>query len=115
MYNSSDIYVFDDSLQALDIKVSNYIMEHCFLNFLKNKTRILLTNSLRGLQHVDRIIYMENGEILDSGSFEYMKKKYFYLDISPDEKKDQKQDIIDEDAIGKLEIYNKVSDLHGQR
>lgn len=44
IYSDADIYLLDDPLSAVDVHVANFIMQECFLNCLKNKTRILCTH-----------------------------------------------------------------------
>jgi ABC-type transport system involved in cytochrome bd biosynthesis fused ATPase/permease subunit len=51
-------------------------MNNCFLGFLKNKTRVLFTNSLKGLDKVDRIIVLDRGEIIEEGPYKDMYEKY---------------------------------------
>jgi ABC-type bacteriocin/lantibiotic exporter with double-glycine peptidase domain len=47
IYNEADIYFFDDSLAALDVKVAHQIMNNCMHGFLRDKTRLYFTNSLQ--------------------------------------------------------------------
>jgi ABC-type transport system involved in cytochrome bd biosynthesis fused ATPase/permease subunit len=58
IYKESDIYLFDDCLSSLDVRVANFIMEKCLLGFLKDKTRIIFQNSFYGIQKVDRVILL---------------------------------------------------------
>ncbi|KAJ2792302.1 hypothetical protein GGI18_000518, partial [Coemansia linderi] len=68
-YSESDIVLLDDCLSAVDVKVSRLIFKHCIKGVLSQKTRILVTNSLDYLPAVDFIITMENGRIVEHGSF----------------------------------------------
>ena len=48
-------------------------MHKAILTFLANKTRILVTHQLHILPLVDRILYLENGEVRFFGSYEDIK------------------------------------------
>ncbi|CAD8201638.1 unnamed protein product [Paramecium pentaurelia] len=73
VYKDADIYLFDDPLSALDIKVKYEIQQKCFEGYLKNKTRILFTNSLANLQNCDMIYIFEDGKMINSGTFAELK------------------------------------------
>ncbi|CAD8094456.1 unnamed protein product [Paramecium primaurelia] len=64
VYKEADIYLFDDPLSALDIKVKCHIYKECFLKFLNGKTRILFTNQLTNLQGVDQIYLLQNDTLV---------------------------------------------------
>ena len=81
LYQNSDIYLFDDILSALDAQVGKKIMNNCLLNYLKNKTRILVTHSINFLHLMDRIIYMQEGKIIFNGTFDQIQKQDFYHDL----------------------------------
>ncbi|KAJ2734972.1 hypothetical protein IW152_001954 [Coemansia sp. BCRC 34962] len=68
-YAESDIVLLDDCLSAVDVKASRQIFKHCIRGVLSRKTRILVTNSLDYLPAVDFIITMEDGRIVEQGSF----------------------------------------------
>ncbi|CAD8131880.1 unnamed protein product [Paramecium pentaurelia] len=69
VYNDADIYLFDDPMSALDIKVKYQINQQCIQGYLKNKTRIIFTNSLSNLQECDMIYIVEGGKIIKQGKF----------------------------------------------
>ncbi|CAD8142569.1 unnamed protein product [Paramecium octaurelia] len=69
VYNDADIYLLDDPMSALDIKVKYQINQQCIQGYLKNKTRILFTNSLSNLQECDMIYIVEGGKIIKQGKF----------------------------------------------
>lgn len=60
VYRKADIYLLDDPLSSVDSKTVKNIMEKCFLDYLKDKTRILVTHNVQLLKDVDLIIMMEN-------------------------------------------------------
>jgi ATP-binding cassette, subfamily C (CFTR/MRP), member 1 len=62
--------ILDDPLSAVDAYVGKYILDHCLLEGpLANRTRILVTHSLHVLDKVDYIYVMENGAIIEQGTY----------------------------------------------
>jgi len=70
LYAEKEIYLFDDILAAVDAHVGRAIFKDCFLGHLKNKTRVLITHALYYLKHVDYIYVVDNGRIVEQGTFE---------------------------------------------
>ncbi|KAJ2439301.1 hypothetical protein GGF42_007999, partial [Coemansia sp. RSA 2424] len=68
-YSESGIVLLDDCLSAVDTKVAHLIFKHCVKGILSQKTRILVTNNLDYLPAVDFIVTMEEGRIVEQGSF----------------------------------------------
>ncbi|XP_060872288.1 probable multidrug resistance-associated protein lethal(2)03659 isoform X2 [Metopolophium dirhodum] len=63
VYKQADVYLLDDPLSAVDIKV----------DYLKDKTCILVTHQIQYLSDVDQIVLMDNGHIVTEGSYEAIK------------------------------------------
>ena len=76
LYKNADIYLIDDPFAAIDNKVGMEIFQKVFCEFLKEKTRILITNEMRGLNKADKIIYMEKGKIIFLGKYEDFHEKF---------------------------------------
>ena len=53
MYTNKDIFILDDPISALDANVGQNIMKNCIVDFLKNKTRILVTHALQYLKYAE--------------------------------------------------------------
>uniref|UniRef100_G3QNW6 Multidrug resistance-associated protein 1 n=1 Tax=Gorilla gorilla gorilla TaxID=9595 RepID=G3QNW6_GORGO len=72
VYSNADIYLFDDPLSAVDAHVGKHIFENVIgpKGMLKNKTRILVTQSMSYLPQVDVIIVMSGGKISEMGSYQ---------------------------------------------
>ncbi|CUA66748.1 hypothetical protein RSOLAG22IIIB_00195 [Rhizoctonia solani] len=69
-YFGPDIALLDDPLSAVDSHVSKHILENCFLSGpLADKTRILVTHQLHVLPYVDEVIFMDNGRIVERGTY----------------------------------------------
>lgn len=59
--------VFDEPMAALDVHTENRIIHH-FLNISQDKTAIFITHRLSSIAHVDRILMMDQGEIIEEGT-----------------------------------------------
>lgn len=68
----ADIYLFDDPLSAVDSHVGKHIFDQVIgsESLIKNKTRLVVTNSLAFLHQFDRIIMFESGRIQEMGSYD---------------------------------------------
>uniref|UniRef100_A0A8C6W973 ATP-binding cassette, sub-family member 2 n=1 Tax=Nannospalax galili TaxID=1026970 RepID=A0A8C6W973_NANGA len=78
VYQNSDIYILDDPLSAVDAHVGKHIFNKVVgpNGLLKGKTRILVTHGIHFLPQVDEIVVLENGSILEKGSYhDLMAKK----------------------------------------
>ena len=76
LYKEADLYLLDDPLSSIDSKVGNKIFKKAFNKYLKNKARILVTNELNNLSTVNKIIYMEKGKIIFTGTFNDFNKTF---------------------------------------
>ncbi|KAJ3506143.1 hypothetical protein NLJ89_g7032 [Agrocybe chaxingu] len=69
-YSGSDIVLLDDPLSAVDAYVGKSILENCLLSGpLADRTRILVTHALHVLDKTDYIYVMENGRIIEQGTY----------------------------------------------
>ena len=87
IYCDNDIYLLDDPISALDSHVGQNIMKNVIMDYLKNKTRVLVTHALQYLSNCNRIIVMSNGTIKWEGSYEELITKDFYNDYQQKLKK----------------------------
>lgn len=67
IYADKDIYLLDDILATLDMKVARHVFQHVILGLLRNKTRILCTHQIQYLVHADVVIEMSKGKIINQG------------------------------------------------
>ncbi|CAI6360542.1 unnamed protein product [Macrosiphum euphorbiae] len=77
VYKQADIYLLDDPLSAVDVKVGKHLFEKCILDYLKAKTCILITHQVQYLLDVDQIVLMNNGKIITEGSYKNLKDSSF--------------------------------------
>ena len=78
MFPDADIYLLDDPLSAVDAHVGKHIFENIISSDtekMRNKTRLWVTNNLSFLPQVDHIIVLENGSILDQGTYQDLAQR----------------------------------------
>ncbi|GMF06190.1 unnamed protein product [Ambrosiozyma monospora] len=69
VYSDTDIILMDDVLSAVDAKVGKHIVDHCLLDYLKDKTRILATHQLSLIGEADKVVFLNGDGTVDVGSF----------------------------------------------
>lgn len=77
----SSILIFDDCLSAVDNETEETILKE-IKKKNQNKTSIIVSHRLSSIQHVDEIIVLDNGEIIEKGTHEELlmnKKVYFEM------------------------------------
>lgn len=71
-YSNSDIFLLDDPLSALDSHVAKHVFDKVLSSstgLLRGKTRVLATNSLFVLPYVDQVVVLDEGRIVESGTY----------------------------------------------
>ena len=63
-------YLLDDPLSAVDAHVGRHIFRQCVKGLLAHKCVVLVTHALEFLPACDQVIVLENGAIVDQGTFE---------------------------------------------
>ena len=75
------ILIFDDCLSAVDTKTEEEILSN-LSNLMKNKTSILIAHRVSTIKNADRILVMDNGEIVEQGTHtNLMALKGVYFDL----------------------------------
>ncbi|MDD3435571.1 MAG: ABC transporter ATP-binding protein [Candidatus Gastranaerophilales bacterium] len=75
LYRDSKILIFDEATSSLDVETEHEITE--ILNELKDeKTIIAIAHRLSTLKSCDRLIYLKDGKIIDTGTFTELSKKH---------------------------------------
>ncbi|RXW22412.1 hypothetical protein EST38_g3441 [Candolleomyces aberdarensis] len=73
-YSNSDIVLLDDPLSAVDAHVGRSILDNCLLSGpLATRTRILVTHSLHVLPKMDYIFVMDQGRIVEQGTYQELR------------------------------------------
>ena len=65
----SSVYIFDEITSNVDVESENIIMD-IILNILQYKTVILISHRLKTVEKANRIIVLNNGEIVETGKHE---------------------------------------------
>lgn len=75
------ILIFDDCLSAVDTRTEEQILNN-LSRIMKNKTSILIAHRVSTIKNADKILVMEDGEIIEQGSHEELialRGSYFEL------------------------------------
>ena len=71
LYNDPELIIFDEATSSLDNLSEKQIMSS-LNNFSKNKTILIVAHRLDTLKKCDLILYFEDGNIVESGSYEQL-------------------------------------------
>ena len=78
MYNSPKIIVFDEATSSLDIENENKILNEIYEN-RDDKTLLIISHRNNTVKYCDLIYVLEDGKLIDQGSFKEIINKYGYL------------------------------------
>ena len=70
VYHEADVYLFDDPLSAVDVRVGREIFDNCLRGLLKDKLILLVTHQINYVTQSDLIVMMNEGAIVSSGTYE---------------------------------------------
>ena len=110
VYFNADIYLLDDPLSSVDIKVSNELFDRCICGALSGRIRLLITHQPFRLQNTDLVLSMNKDGELTQGTFTelYESRNFPYVAtlMSPEK--------ASEDFPSSLATYKKacVTDIH---
>ncbi|XP_020629411.1 multidrug resistance-associated protein 4-like isoform X2 [Orbicella faveolata] len=69
VYYKADIYILDDPLSAVDVRVGRKLFDACINGIIQECPRILVTHQLQYLRNATEILYLEEGKIRSRGSY----------------------------------------------
>lgn len=75
LYRNPDILIFDEATSSLDVQVENEITE-MLCGLKQTKTIIAIAHRLSTLKACNKIVYMKDGKILDTGTFDELSARY---------------------------------------
>ena len=82
VYKDAEIIIFDDSFSALDYKTDKLVRQN-LKKFLPNKTILIVAQRIGTIKHADKIIVLDNGEIVGIGTHdELLKNCKIYKEIA---------------------------------
>ena len=75
------LVIFDDCLSAVDAKTENEIIGNLY-EYLENRTAIIITHRIFSLFHFDKIVVIEEGQIVEKGTHEeLLNMNGFYTEL----------------------------------
>ncbi len=74
LLNNPSILILDEATASVDPFTETKIQEG-LENLMKNRTSIIIAHRLRTIRHVDRIIVLKDGAIIEEGNHEYLMDK----------------------------------------
>ena len=75
------IFILDEATSNIDTETEILIQDALF-KIMQNRTSIIIAHRLSTIQHVDRILVLHKGEIVEEGSHqELLKKEGLYYDL----------------------------------
>jgi len=79
-YNPS-IFILDEATSNIDTE-TEILIQDALQKIMQNRTSIIIAHRLSTIQHVDRILVLHKGEIVEQGThFELLDKKGLYYDL----------------------------------
>lgn len=80
-YKNAPIIVLDEATSALDVKSERYIQD-ALDSLMDNKTSIVIAHRLSTIESADKIIVLQDGQVVESGTHaELMKHSGVYADF----------------------------------
>lgn len=75
------IFILDEATSNIDTE-TEILIQDALKKLIENRTSIMIAHRLSTIQHVDRILVLHKGEIVEEGShFELLDKKGLYYDL----------------------------------
>ncbi len=77
-FDDSKIIILDEATSAMDNITEKEVMENV-LNYLKDKTIIVIAHRLETLKYINSIFVLKDGIIVEKGTYNYLLKKNGYF------------------------------------
>ncbi|XP_078379983.1 ATP-binding cassette sub-family C member 4-like [Oculina patagonica] len=113
VYYRADVYILDDPLSAVDVRVGRQLFDECINGIIQECPRILVTHQLQYLRNATEILYLEEGKIRSRGSYTDLASEGInlvsLLSVSNDDD-DDKDSAIDDDSepVQPIQVQNVV-------
>lgn len=75
LYRDPEILIFDEATSSLDVETEHEITK-MLSGFKGEKTIIAIAHRLSTLKSCDRLIYLKDGEIVDTGTFDELSQRH---------------------------------------
>ena len=69
LLRDAGILILDDAVSAVDVKTEKAILEN-LARIRKNKTTLLIAHRISTVRHMDKILYLDDGRLIDAGTHE---------------------------------------------
>jgi len=92
IFKQPQILIFDDCLSAVDTRTEEEILNNLG-RVMQNKTSIIIAHRISTIKNADKILVMDNGEIVEHGNHEYlMQLKGTYFELYEKQLLEEEQD-----------------------
>ncbi|MFT5127537.1 MAG: ABC-type bacteriocin/lantibiotic exporter with double-glycine peptidase domain [Rhodothermales bacterium] len=71
LYREPAIVVFDEATSGIDVETAR-VIHHSLTGFLQDRTAFIVTHDIETVRLADRILVLEDGRIVEEGSFEQL-------------------------------------------
>ncbi|KAL9960115.1 hypothetical protein ACROYT_G033523 [Oculina patagonica] len=111
VYSDADIYLLDDPLSAVDVKVSNELFNRCICGALSNRIRLLITHQPFCLQETDLILSMGKDSKVTRGNILELFKSSHFPKVTASSSMEKESEV---SFTSSLETYEKActTDIH---
>ena len=87
------LIIFDDCLSAVDVRTEKEIIANLY-DYLKDRTAIIITHRIFSLFHFDKIVVLEEGEIVEQGTHdELLARNGFYTTLYARQQEQEEQSV----------------------
>ena len=108
VYQEADIYLLDDPLSAVDIKVGRDIFDNCVREFLSDKIVVMVTHQIQYVRLADEIVVMKEGTVVCSGAYNDIVENEFCKEFLIHLEKIEERDL---SQINRLRFLNLDSNF----
>ncbi len=95
-------------ISAVDAHVGNFILKECFVKYLGDKTRVLVTHKFESLKYVNYIYIFKKGRIVEEGTMEDLKNSETFHEIEEKYKMKTQEEGKEEGKIEDQEIAHEI-------
>jgi len=81
VYADADLVLLDDPISALDAEVGKKVFKEVIRGMCKDKTTILATHAVDFFKLADRIVVLDKGMIVATGTLEQVKSNQIMKEI----------------------------------
>ncbi|MBN2150309.1 MAG: ATP-binding cassette domain-containing protein, partial [Candidatus Lokiarchaeota archaeon] len=95
------ILIFDDSLSAVDVE-TEYLIQQALKRVMAGRTTLIITQRLSSIRDADKIVYLDNGKLVETGSHqELMARGGYYARLYKTLYRDQERHLLELEAYAR--------------